>query len=120
MTTRSDNAALIEILGDVNSFPMIADDIIYTRSAVGLVDASGHARPLTSADKFGGFCRKKADNSGGSAAALNVDVMKRVSTPVISSIVSAITPVDRNANLNKYIGDLSVSRVLFSVLGWYF
>ena len=92
MTTRSDNAALIEILGDVNSFPMIADDIIYTRSAVGLVDASGHARPLTSADKFGGFCRKKADNSGGSAAALNVDVMKRgtLQLPITGAVITDV------------------------------
>lgn len=93
MTTRSENGALVEILGDVNSFPMVASDILYTRSAIGLVDASGHARPLTSSDKFGGFCRKKADNSTGAAAAINVDGVKK-GTLKLSISGAVITDVD--------------------------
>jgi hypothetical protein len=110
MTTRSDNGALVEILGDVNSFPMIASDILYTKSAVGLVDASGHARPLTSADKFAGFCRKKADNSAGIAAALNVDVVKKgtqrlsISGAVITDVGNPVYATDDDTYVFSPVG----------------
>lgn len=64
-------------LGDINAIPVIAADIIYEGAAVGIVAASGHARPLTSADKFAGFAEDKADNSAGAAAAINVRVKNR-------------------------------------------
>lgn len=63
--------------GEKNAFPVIASDIIYEGAAVGLVDATGHARPLTTADRFVGFAEVKADNSAGSAAAINVKVFER-------------------------------------------
>jgi hypothetical protein len=110
MTTLAVNEALIEILGDVNSFPMIASDILYTRSAIGLVDASGHARPLTSSDKFGGFCRKKADNSAGAAAAINVDAMKKgtlrlsISGAVITDVGNPVYATDDNTFVFSPVG----------------
>jgi len=76
MTTLAKDTPRDQVLGNVNSFAVIASDIIYEGSAVGLVDASGHARPLTSADKFVGFAIEKADNSLGSAADINVNVNK--------------------------------------------
>lgn len=57
--------------GDHTDLPVIASDIIYGGAAIGIVSASGHARPLVgtgSVDTFGGFALRKCDNSTGSAA----------------------------------------------------
>lgn len=62
--------------GSRNDYPVIASDIIYEGAAVGVVDASGHARPLNAADRFVGFAEAKADNSAGAAAAINVRVVE--------------------------------------------
>jgi len=62
--------------GNRNEVPVVASDIIYEGAAVGLVKASGHARPLTSADTFVGFAEAQADNSAGAAADINVRVIK--------------------------------------------
>jgi hypothetical protein len=72
MTTLAANKPRAYELGERNHFPVIASDIIYEGAAVGIVAATGHAQPLTSADKFGGFAVAKADNSAGTAAAINV------------------------------------------------
>ena len=75
MTTLAINKPRAYELGSRNHLPVIASDIIYEGAAVGLVAASGHARPLTSADLFVGFAVAKADNSAGAAAAINVEVV---------------------------------------------
>lgn len=72
MATLSADTYRVYEQGIVNEFPVIASDIIYEGAAVGIVAASGHARPLTSADRFAGFAEQQADNSAGSAAAINV------------------------------------------------
>jgi len=77
MTTLAANVNQTYELGDRNEFPVIAADIIYEGAAVGLVDASGHAQPLTSSDRFVGFAEEKVDNSAGAAAAKNVRVVKK-------------------------------------------
>lgn len=77
MTTLSADTPRTFEVGDRNEFPVISADIIYEGAAVGLVAASGHARPLTSADTFVGFAEKQADNSAGAAAAINVRVIKK-------------------------------------------
>lgn len=77
MTTLATDTPRDMEIGDRNEFPVIASDIIYEGAAVGLVAASGHARPLTSVDKFVGFAEKKADNSSGAAAAINVRVYRK-------------------------------------------
>jgi len=64
-------------MGARNMFPVIASDIIYEGAAVGLVDATGHARPLVGGDRFAGFAEVQADNSAGAAAAINVKVIER-------------------------------------------
>jgi len=76
MTTLAVNKPRPYELGNRNQFPVIAADIIYEGAAVGIVDATGHARPLNAADRFGGFAECQADNSAGAAAAINVDVIK--------------------------------------------
>ena len=74
MTTLAVNKQRPFEQGDINEFPMIASDIIFEGAAVGLVDVTGHARPLDAADRFVGFATAKADNSSGSAADIRVQV----------------------------------------------
>jgi len=101
-TLTKNNPRALE-LGDRNDYPVIASDIIYEGAAVGLVDASGHARPLTSADKFVGFAEKKADNSDGAAAAINVRTIKKgaiklaVTGAVITDVGQPVYAQDDNA-----------------------
>lgn len=76
MTTLAANKPRAYELGRTNTLPVIASDIIYEGAAVGIVDATGHCRPLTSVDRFVGFAERKADNSAGAAAAVNVDLIQ--------------------------------------------
>ena len=68
MTTLAVDTPLVIEGGTINEYPVIASDIIYEGAAVGLVPASGHARPLAAGDRFVGFAEQKADNSAGAAA----------------------------------------------------
>jgi len=103
MTTLAKDTPRDQEVGERNEFPVIASDIIYEGSAVGLVNGTGHARPLTSADRFVGFCEKKADNSSGSAAAINVRVIKKgsvklsVTGAVITDVGQPVYATDDNA-----------------------
>jgi hypothetical protein len=74
MTTLAANArrVITPAATDTAHYPVIASDIVFEGAAVGLVVASGHARPLAATDIFGGFAELKADNSAGAAAAINV------------------------------------------------
>lgn len=100
MTTLAKNAIRPQELGDVNEIPVVAADIVYEGAVVGVVVASGHARPLTSVDLFAGFAERKADNSAGLAAAINVRVNKRgavqlsVSGAVITDVGQAVYATD--------------------------
>lgn len=82
MTTLAANKPRAYELGQRNEFPVIASDIIYEGAAVGLVDATGHARPLVSGDRFVGFAESNADNSSGGAAAINVRTIEAGKTQV--------------------------------------
>lgn len=77
-------------LGLQNDIPVIAADIIYEGAAVGVVKATGHARPLASADTFAGFAMKQADNSLGAAAAIMVRVLSsgKVQVPVTGAVIT--------------------------------
>lgn len=75
-TLAADTLRALEI-GDIQEYLVVANDIIYQYAAVGLVDASGHARPLTSVDRFVGFAELRVDNTGGAAAAKRVRVISR-------------------------------------------
>lgn len=103
MTTLAADTPRDYELGERNEFPVIASDIIYEGAAVGLVDASGHAQPLTSSDQFVGFAEKQADNSSGSAADINVRVIKKgsiylaVTGAVITDVGQPVYATDDNA-----------------------
>jgi hypothetical protein len=90
-------------IGERNEFPVIASDIIYEGAAVGIVKASGHARPLTAVDRFVGFAEEQVDNSAGAAAALNVRVIKKgavklsVTGAVITDVGQPVYAQDDNA-----------------------
>ena len=72
-----------------NDVPCVATDIVYEGAACGL--SSGYARPLVAADVFLGFAALKADNSAGSAGAINVRVQQRGTVELSVVGVSAVT-----------------------------
>lgn len=90
MTTLASNKARDYELGERNSFPVIASDIIYEGAAVGIVQGTGHARPLAAGDSFGGFAVAKADNSAGAAAAINVETVEcgEISLAVSGAVIT--------------------------------
>jgi len=102
-------------LGDLNSLPMVATDIIYEGAAVGIEAASGNARPLNAGDAFAGFCIQNADNATGSAGDVRVQVKTHgeVQLPVTNVAITDIgKPVYASdddtfvltATSNSYIG----------------
>ena len=90
MTTLAANQVRTIEAGEHNDIPVVATDIIYQGAAVGVVIASGHARPLTSVDKFAGFAQYKADNSSGAAADINVKVTKsgKIKLPITGAVIT--------------------------------
>lgn len=92
MATMTTDAVRAVKPGDLNDIPVIASDIIYGGAAVGIVKASGHARPLTSADVFAGFAQRQVDNSLGAAAALNVRVIRSgiVTLPISGAVITDV------------------------------
>jgi hypothetical protein len=78
--------------GDLNDLPVVASDIIYGGAAVGIVAASGLARPLTSVDRFGGFAQRQCDNSAGAASAKHVRVVRRgiVTLPISGAVITDV------------------------------
>lgn len=88
MTTQAADALRNFEIGAIAEYPVIAADIIYAHAAVGLVDASGHARPLVGGDRFVGFAEKRADNSAGAATARSVRTVE--SGKVVLSVAGAV------------------------------
>ncbi len=91
MTTLAANSPRAYELGTRNAFAVIASDIIYEGAAIGIVTGTGHARPLTSVDRFGGFAEAAADNSAGAAAVINV---RAIESGKISLTVSGVVITD--------------------------
>jgi hypothetical protein len=103
MTTLATNTPRAMVGGAVNEIPVIASDIIYEGAAVGVVTASGHARPLTAVDRFVGFAIEQANNAAGAAAAINCRVWRSgtavltVAGAVITDIGQPVYATDDNA-----------------------
>lgn len=78
MTTLAVNKPRTYEGGSRNEIPVIDNDILYEGAAIGVVDASGHARPLNAADRFAGFAEAQADNTitGHTAGGINVRVVE--------------------------------------------
>lgn len=117
MTTLAADALRVFEIGDIQEYPVIASDIIYGHAAVGLVDATGHARPLTSADKFVGFAEKRVDNSAGGAAGKTVRTVKKgkiqltVSGAVITDVGQPVYASDDDTFSFVPTGAVFVGRV---------
>lgn len=92
MATLAADKARVYELGARNEIPVIAADIIFEGAAVGMVEASGHARPLVGGDVFMGFAEDKSDNASGSAADINARFRKSgaVSLPVSGAVITDI------------------------------
>lgn len=90
MATLAVDKPRVEELGHQNEIPVIAADIIFEGAAVGVVKASGHARPLAAGDKFAGFAITKSNNSLGAAAAKNVKVLSKgkMKLPVAGAVIT--------------------------------
>lgn len=118
MATLAKDTYRIKVVGDVNEIPVIAADIIYEGAAVGIVKASGHARPLNAADKFAGFAEAKADNSTGSAADINVRIVARgvvklsVSGAVITDVEQPIYATDDDTFVFLPTGGVYIGKVI--------
>ena len=117
MTTLAVDKPRAYELGDFNHFPVIAADIIYEGAAVGVVDATGHARPLATGDRFAGFAAMKADNSAGAAAAINVEVRRKgqiqlsVSGAVITDVGQPVYATDDDTFVFNPVGGTFVGIV---------
>lgn len=119
MATLANDLARPFELGDVNELPVIAADIIYEGAAVGIVSASGNARPLVALDVFAGFALQNADNSAGAAGAVRVRVRKRgsVQLPVTGVVTTTnagakVYASDDNAFTLTSTGNSYIGRVL--------
>jgi hypothetical protein len=119
MTTLAVNTPRDLVLGEIAEYPMIANDIIYEGAAVGLVKATGHARPLTSVDKFVGFADSNYDNtvSPATAAAINCRVISKgivklsVTGAVITDYGQPVYATDDNAFVFTPVGGQYIGRV---------
>lgn len=92
MATLAVDSIRIQEIGERNDYPVIAADVLYEGAAIGLVDATGHARPLNVADRFVGFCGKQADNALGAAAAKTVHVIEsgKVQLSVSGAVITDV------------------------------
>lgn len=117
MTTLAADVARVYEIGERNEFPVIASDIIYEGAAVGLVDASGHAQPLTASDRFVGFAEANADNSSGSAADINVRAVEKgkvqlsVSGAVITDVGQPVYATDDNTFVFSPVSAVFIGKV---------
>jgi hypothetical protein len=117
MTTLAADALRTMEIGNIEEYPMIASDIIYALAAVGLVDASGHARPLAGGDRFVGFAELRVDNAAGAAAAKTVRVVSAgkvqlsVSGAVITDVCQPVYASDDDTFVFSPVGGSFVGKV---------
>lgn len=116
MTTLATDKPRAYELGEFNSFPVIAADIIYEGAVVG-DNGSGFARPLAAGDPFLGFAIEKVDNSAGAAGDKRVRVHDegKIRLPIASlAITDRGKPVYASdddtftltASTNTYVGSV--------------
>jgi hypothetical protein len=117
MTTLAVNVARAFVLGNENDFPAMAD-IFFEGSAVGVVDGTGHARPLTSVDRFVGFVQEKLDSSAVAAAVRSVRVKKRgvvvlpVTGALITDVGQPVYALDDNDFTFSPVGSVFIGKVV--------
>lgn len=95
MATLAADSPITHVLGEHNSVPIIADDIVYESAMVG-DNASGYGRPLVAADRFLGHAIEKVDNTGGAAGAKNIRILTgryRLEVALVGLITDVGQPV---------------------------
>ena len=114
MATLAANSPLTHLVGEHNSIPIIAADIVYEGAMVG-DNGSGYGRPLTAGDVFVGHAIEKVDNSSGSAGDLNITLLTgryRLKVALVGTITDVGQPVYASddavltfaAPSNSYVG----------------
>lgn len=78
-------------VGNINAFPVIADDALFEGAAVG-DNGSGYARPLVAGDRFLGFAEEQTNNINGAAGDIRVRV-KNVGLIILAVSGAVITDV---------------------------
>ena len=119
MTTLAIDSPQILVTGDLNSVPIIANDIVYEGAMVG-DNAAGHGRPLVAGDKFLGHSIFREDNAVPVGAAGDKDIrlrtgMYRLCCDLVGLITDVGQPVyaSDDATLtfdgagNSYVGRIS-------------
>ncbi|ORE94108.1 cytoplasmic protein [Stappia sp. 22II-S9-Z10] len=101
MATLTTDAPRNMMLGDIQEFPVIANDKIFAGAAVG-ENGAGYARPLVAGDPFLGFAEVAADNTGGSAGDVRVRVWRR---GVVRLTVAGATAITANDGAKVYASD---------------
>ena len=95
MATLADNSPLTHLVGEHNSVPIIASDIVYEGAMVG-DNGSGYGRPLVAGDTFLGHAVDKVDNTSGSAGDLNITLLTgryRLKVALVGTITDVGRPV---------------------------
>ena len=117
MTTLAANKPLTHVIGEHNSIPIIAADIVYEGAMVG-DNAAGYGRPLTAGDPFMGHSIEKVDNAAGAAGAKNIRVLGgryKLEVALVGTITDVGQPVYASdddtytfvATSNSYVGVIS-------------
>ena len=117
MTTLAANKPLTHVIGEHNSIPIIAADIVYEGAMVG-DNAAGYGRPLTAGDPFIGHSIEKVDNAAGAAGAKNIRVLGgryKLEVALVGTITDVGQPVYASdddtytfvATSNSYVGVIS-------------
>jgi hypothetical protein len=103
--------------GDINDLSVAGGAQIFEGSAVGIVAASGLARPLAAGDLFVGFADRGVDNRTGAAGAVRVRLREtgKVQLPVaalaITDIGKAVYASDSGAFVLTAAGNSRVGHV---------
>jgi len=117
MATLAADSPMAHVLGEHNSVPILAYDIVYESAMVG-DNGSGYGRPLVAGDKFLGHAIEKVDNTGGSAGDKNIRLLSGRYRLVVA-LVGLITDVGQpvyasddavltfSAAGNSYVGVIS-------------
>ena len=104
-----------------NHIPIIASDIVYEGAAVGESSSAGTGRPLVAGDTFLGFAVAKADNSSGSASAINIRVREKGRTQL--SVTGVTSTADVGATVyadddNDFTLTNSSNSVIGKIVRW--
>ena len=92
MTTSAADSPLTFGLGNLNSIPIIASDIVYEGSLVG-DNGAGYGRPLVAGDRFVGHAKCKCDNSASATAGAKDIQLIGTRYRMVVDLVALITDV---------------------------